>query len=90
MTAQHQSDIDISTMLFLRYKNPVVPLLTVIDDYMPHMKITTANKKARACQLPFPAFQTGGGPYFVNVADVAKWLEAAREEAKQDWMNMHS
>ncbi|WP_323842914.1 pyocin activator PrtN family protein [Moraxella sp. Pampa] len=83
-------DIDIGTMLFLRYKNPVVPLLTVIDDYMPYMKIATANKKARACQLPFPAFQTGGGAYFVNVADVARWLESARTEASKDWQNMQS
>lgn len=81
-------DIDIATMLFLRYKNPVVSLETILADYLPHLNKVTAAKKARKCQLPFPAFQTGGGGWFVNLTDFAPYLEKQRMEAKKNWENM--
>ncbi|WP_315043282.1 pyocin activator PrtN family protein [Faucicola mancuniensis] len=82
------TEIDIATMLFLRYKNPVVSLETILADYLPHMNQKTAGRKAKNCQLPFPAFQTGGGGWFVNLVDFAPYLEQQRQEAKRNWENM--
>lgn len=85
---KHSSDIDIMTMLFLRYKQPIVLLDTLISDYMPHMNINTARKKAKKSQLPFPTFQTGGAEHFVNLSDFAVWLNNKNIEARQDWEKM--
>lgn len=84
------TNIDINTMLFLRYKLPIVSLEIIVADYLPHMNINTANKKAARCNLPFPAFKIDGGKgkYFVNISDVAKWLDKLQKEAKSDWQNM--
>lgn len=82
------SEIDIATMLFLRYKNAVVPLETILADYLPHLNKVTGAKKAKKYQLPFPAFQTGGGTWFVNLTDFAPYLEKQRLEAKREWENM--
>lgn len=86
-------DIDIATMLFLRYKSPVVALSTIIQDYLPHLNETTAKRYASKCELPFPAFRTDNSNravYLVNVADVAVWLENEREQARQDWQAMNA
>lgn len=85
-------DIDIATMLFLRYKKPVVALNTIIADYLPHLNAKTAKRKANKCDLPFPTFQTDKSvqaEYFVNLSDVAIWLEKEREQARQDWQAMN-
>lgn len=82
------SDIDIATMLFLRYKNPIVSLETILTDYFPHLNKATGARKAKKCQLPFPAFQNGGGDWFVNLTDFAPYLEQQRLEARRNWENM--
>lgn len=46
------TNIDITTMLFLRYKQPIVLLDTLISDYIPHMNINTARKKAKNYNSP--------------------------------------
>lgn len=87
------NDIDITTMLFLQYKKPVVSLDTIISDYLPHLNEKTARKKASSCNLPFPAFKidkSSQGKYFVNLSDFAVYLEQEREQAHQDWQAMQS
>lgn len=86
-------EIDIATMLFLRYKSPVVALNTIIADYLPHLNADTARKKANKCDLPFPTFRTdksNQSAYFVNLSDLAVWLEQEREQARQDWQAMQA
>lgn len=85
-------NIDVATMLFLRYKKPIVALNEIIADYLPHLNADTARKKANAQRLPFPTFQTdksSQAEYFVNLSDLAVWLEKAREQARQDWQAMN-
>lgn len=87
------NDIDLTTMLFLRYKKPVVSLNTIVDDYLPHLNQKTARRQANSCTLPFPAFRTDNSnqaEYFVNLSDLAKWLEQQREQAYQDWKAMNT
>lgn len=85
-------EIDIATMLFLRYKSPVVALNAIIADYLPHLNTDTARKKANKCSLPFPTFRTdksSQAEHFVNLSDLAMWLEQEREQARQDWHAMN-
>lgn len=87
------NDIDIATMLFLRYKMPVVSLNTIVRDYLPHLSENTAKRQANSCALPFPAFRADDSTksdYFVNLSDVAVWLENQREQARRDWQAMNT
>lgn len=52
------NEIDTTTMLFLRYKKPIVALSTIVADYLPHLNEKSARRQANTCSLPFPAFRT--------------------------------
>lgn len=82
--------IDTLTMLMLRYRAPVVPLETVVQDYLPHLTNVVAVKRAAKCELPFPAFKPDGNKsaYMVNVAHVALWLDTTAQECQKDWEAM--
>ncbi len=87
------NEIDTTTMLFLRYKKPIVALNTIIADYLPHLNEKSARRQANTCSLPFPAFRTSNSTqaeYFVNISDLAMWLEKEQEQARQDWQAMNS
>ncbi len=89
---KHSTDMDMATMLFLRYKTPVVALNTIVDDYLPHLNAKTARRKANKYNLPFPTFQTdksAQSEYFVNLTDLAVWLEKEHQQACQDWKAMN-
>ncbi|WP_314338383.1 pyocin activator PrtN family protein [Acinetobacter guillouiae] len=83
---------DASFLLAMKYKSPVVTLDTVIADFMPHLKIETAKKRASKQDLPFPAFkaeESVKSQWLVNITDVAMWLNKQRENSAKDWKNMH-
>lgn len=83
--------IDIGLMLTMQYKRPIVPLALIIEDYMSHLTLKTANQRASKCELPFPCFKIDGerSEYFVHVTEIALWLESLQKLSKQDWENMH-
>lgn len=83
--------IDTSMMLILRYKRPVVALKDIVDDYMPHMDMASAKQRAAKCKLPFPAFKIDGNKseYFVNLSDVAMWLDSLQRESQRNWSEVN-
>ena len=88
----HKDDqIDISMMLMLRYKKPVVALKVIIEDYMPHLEMSAAKQRAAKCKLPFPVFKVDGNKseYFVNIADIAIWLDSLQKESRKNWNDMN-
>lgn len=90
--AINQNDqIDTSMMLILRYKKPVVALKDIVADYMPHLDIAAAKQRAAKCKLPFPAFKVDGNKseYFVNLADVAAWLDSLQKESQRNWSEVN-
>ena len=85
--------LDTGFMLALRYRTPVIPLETACADFLPHISIDVARRRAKVQTLPFPVFQADKSQkttYFVNVSDLAAWLEASREQAAETWMKMHN
>lgn len=85
-------DTDTAFILAMRYRKPVITLLDVIKDYLPHLDIGTANRQANACKLPFPAFRPAGSKsqWLVNVSDLAAWLDKEREKAANDWHKLQA
>ena len=83
--------IDISFLLAARYKKPVVLLEEVIADYLPHLNIDAANRRANKQSLPFPVFRgdSAKSPWLVNISDLAIYLEKRRNEAIKDWEAMN-
>lgn len=83
--------VDISLMLILRYKRPVVALRDIVEDYMPHLDIAVAKQRAAKYKLPFPSFKVDGNKseYFVNVSDVAVWLENLQKESQKNWSEVN-
>ncbi|OAM43875.1 pyocin activator PrtN family protein [Eikenella halliae] len=85
--------IDTGFMLALRYRAPVISLETACADFMPHLSIEVARRRAKVQTLPFPVFQADKSQkttFFVNVSDLAAWLESSREQAAETWMKMHN
>ncbi|MCO8073032.1 pyocin activator PrtN family protein [Acinetobacter lwoffii] len=88
---QLPSAIDIGLMLAMQYKRAIIPLALILEDYMPHLSIKTANQRASKCDLPFPCFKIDGerSEYFVHLTEIATWLESLQKSSKKDWENMH-
>ncbi|WP_374255079.1 pyocin activator PrtN family protein [Acinetobacter brisouii] len=80
-------------ILMLRYGSPVVLLETVVNDYFPHMDIKHANRRANAQDLPFPVFKSEPNnklaKWFVNIADLAVYLDKQCSIAKKDFVAMN-
>lgn len=85
-------NFDIWFLLIMRYKTPIVSLEQILKDYLPHLTLASANKRAAKQNLPFPAFKAESSqkaPYLVNLADFARYLEEEIRRSKLDWQNMH-
>lgn len=87
------NQFDSSFLLAMKYQSPVVPLEVIVKDFLPHLNIETAKKRAALQDLPFPTFKAEDSkkaPYMVNITDVAIWLNKQSQISKQDWTNMHA
>lgn len=91
-TKDAKDKIDLGFMLLMRYKTPVVLLDTIVQDYLPHLTQSSANRRAAKQDLPFPVFKLDGGKssYYVNIDDVAEWLDDLHQTSRQDWQNMQA
>lgn len=80
--------IDTGFMLAMRYRTPYITLEQVLHDFMPHLDISMAKRRANAGTLPFPAFKPDGAKskFLVSVADLAAYLDAQRAAAMKDWV----
>ncbi len=84
--------LDTGFLLALRYRAPVIALETARADFLPHISPDVARRRAKAQTLPFPVFQADKSQkttYFVNVSDLAAWLEGSREQAAETWRKMN-
>jgi hypothetical protein len=91
-TSSNQNEkLDTSMMLILRYKRPVVALKNIVEDYMPHLDMGAAKQRAAKCKLPFPAFKVDGNKseYFVNLSDIAMWLDSLQKESQKNWSEVN-
>ena len=86
-----QDPVDISFMLLLKYRKPVIKLEEILPDFLPHLTLEQANKRANKCSLPFPAFKSDGrnSPFYVHLSDVVSWLNNIQNKSKKDWEAMH-
>ena len=86
------NQFDSSFLLAMKYQSPVVPLEVIVKDFLPHLNIETAKKRAALQNLPFPAFKAEDSkkaPYMVDIKHLAVWLNQQSQISAQDWGNMH-
>ncbi|CAK1942272.1 Pyocin activator protein PrtN [Vibrio crassostreae] len=66
---------------------PCIPLAEVTEEFL-DISFTTAQRKARLNELPFPAFRLGlsqKAPWYVNLDDLAEYIEIRSSEARKAW-----
>lgn len=87
LSTTNAEPIDTGFMLAMRYRTPYITLEQVLHDFMPHLTLSVATKRANAGTLPFPAFKPDGAKsqFLVSVADLAAYLDAQRAAAMKDW-----
>ena len=79
--------INTYTMLVLRYMSQVVPLENVVEDYLSHMSLEIAKRKAVKQELPFPVIRLGEkqkASWMVNLADLAVYIDQQTALAQHD------
>ena len=84
--------INTYTMLVLRYMSPVVPLELVVEDYLSHMSLEIAKRKAVRQELPFPVARLGEkqkASWMVNLADLAVYIDQQTALAQHDHKAMN-
>jgi hypothetical protein len=69
-------------LLLAEHNRAILPLEDVATRYL-GISARVAQARATRGELPFPAFQPGSqkGPWLVNIADLAAWLDAERDKA---------
>jgi hypothetical protein len=79
--------VDTAFVLAMKYRQPYITLEVVIRDFLTHLELGPAKRRANAGTLPFPAFKMDGSKsaFMVSVADLAAYLDAQRAEALRDW-----
>lgn len=80
------------TMLVLRYMSPVVPLENVVQDYLSHMSLEIAKRKAVKQELPFPVVRLGEkqkSSWMVNLSDLAAYIDKQTALAQHDHKAMN-
>lgn len=80
------------TMLCMRYMSPVAPLELVVKDYLSHMSLEIAKRKALKQELPFPVVRMGEkqkASWMVNLADLAMYIDKQTALAQQDHKAMN-
>ena len=84
--------INTYTMLVLRYMSPVVPLENVVEDYLSHMSLEIAKRKAVKQELPFPVIRLGEkqkASWMVNLHDLAVYIDQQTAVAQHDHKAMN-
>lgn len=79
-------------MLFICYMCPIIPLEVVVRDYLNHMSIEIAKRKAVRQELPFPVIRLGDkqkASWAVNIEDLAKYIDKQTAIAQMDFNAMN-
>jgi len=78
--------------LFMKYRTLVVDLMTVVNDYYPHLSKAEALRKANNQEFPFSVFKldkSKRAPFLVHVKDLADVLDKQYSEASKDFATFH-
>lgn len=78
--------------LFMKYRSMTVDLMTVVNDYYPHLSKAEALRKANNQEFPFSVFkidQSKRAPFLVHVKDLADILNKQYLEASKDFATFH-
>ena len=92
MKSNFSPRINTYTMLVLRYMSPVVPLENVVEDYLGHMSVEHAKRKAIKQELPFPVVRMGErqkASWMVNLVDLAVYIDQQTQLAQHDHKAMN-
>jgi len=78
--------------LFMKYRSMTVELLTIVQDYYPHLSKAEALRKANNQEFPFSVFKidkSKRAPFLVHVKDFADVLDKQYSEASKDFATFH-
>ncbi|WP_299692606.1 pyocin activator PrtN family protein [uncultured Vibrio sp.] len=66
---------------------PCIPLAEITEEFL-DISFSTAQRKARLNELPFPAFRLGlsqKSPWYVNLDDLAVYIDERSSAARTAW-----
>ncbi|BCT88141.1 pyocin activator PrtN family protein [Acinetobacter variabilis] len=92
MKNKFSSNLNTFTMLTLRYMSPLVPLENVVEDYLSHMSLEVAKRKAVKQELPFPVVRLGEkqkASWMVSLVDLAAYIDEQTALAQHDHKAMN-
>ena len=92
MSTKFTPKLNTYQMLFMRYMSPVVPLETVVAEYISHMSLQHAKRMAVKQELPFPVIRLGDrakASWMVNISDLAIYIDRQSSIAQQDHRAMN-
>lgn len=92
MSMQFSPKLNTYQMLFMRYMSPVIPLETVVTDYISHMSLQHAKRMAVKQELPFPVIRLGDkakASWMVNISDLAMYIDHQSLIAQHDHKAMN-
>ncbi|MGQ1231756.1 pyocin activator PrtN family protein [Acinetobacter baumannii] len=78
--------------LFMKYRTMTVELMTVVQEYYPHLSKAEALRKANNQEFPFSVFKIDPSkrvPEMVHVQDLAGILDKKYSEAAKDFATFH-
>lgn len=79
--------------LLLVYGNTHIPLEKAVEDWLPHISLAVAKRRAKTQTLPWPAINSDNsqkGTLFVSINAIAEWLDKQEAEAQSEWQKMHN
>lgn len=78
--------------LFMKYRSMTVDLMTIVNDYYPHLSKAEALRKANNCEFPFSVFKidkSKRAPFLVHLNDFADVLDKQYSQASKDFATFH-
>ncbi|WP_036566423.1 pyocin activator PrtN family protein [Oceanospirillum beijerinckii] len=76
--------------LLAEYETAEIPLESICTKYF-SISFSVAKNRANNQQLPVPAYKAGTNksPWLVSAADLAKYLDERKEQARREWEQMN-
>lgn len=78
--------------LFMKYRSMTIDLMTIVEDYYPHLSKAEALRKANHCEFPFSVFKidkSKRAPFLVHLNDFADVLDKQYSQASKDFATFH-
>lgn len=79
--------------LMLIYGKTHITLEQAVADWLPHINIDAARRRARMQTLPWPVISsedTQKTAKLVSLNALADWLDEREQSAKKEWQKMHA